>query len=67
MVTNLDLSDEEDLSRFARLYGETVQRLVASGLQFLRPGRSRAGGALRPREGGEPPVSTSERLGSRSS
>jgi adenylate cyclase len=35
MVTKLDLADEEDLSRFARLYGGTVQRLVASGLQFF--------------------------------
>jgi class 3 adenylate cyclase len=35
MVTKLDLADDEDLSRFARLYGGTVQRLVASGLQFF--------------------------------
>jgi adenylate cyclase len=35
MVTELDLADEDDLSRFARLYGGTIQRLVASGLQFF--------------------------------
>ena len=35
MITKLDLADEEELSRFARLYGGTVQRLVASGLQFF--------------------------------
>jgi class 3 adenylate cyclase len=35
MVTRLDLADEDDLSRFARLYGSTVQRLVTSGLQFF--------------------------------
>lgn len=35
VVTNLDLADEDELSRFARLYGGTVQRLVGSGLQFF--------------------------------
>jgi adenylate cyclase len=35
MVTKLDLAHDDDLSRFARLYGGTVQRLVASGLQFF--------------------------------
>ena len=35
ILTNLDLADEEDLSRFARLYGRTMQRLVWSGLQFF--------------------------------
>jgi adenylate cyclase len=35
LVTRLDLSDEAELSRFARLYGSTVQRLVGSGLQFF--------------------------------
>ncbi len=44
IVTKLDLADDEELSRFARLYGGTVQRLVASGLQFFdRAVRQRVG------------------------
>jgi class 3 adenylate cyclase len=35
LVTKLDLADDDELSRFARLYGASVQRLVASGLQFF--------------------------------
>jgi adenylate cyclase len=35
VLTKLDLADEDELSRFARLYGGSVQRLVASGLQFF--------------------------------
>jgi len=35
MLTTLDLATDDDLSRFARLYGGTVQRLVASGLAFF--------------------------------
>ena len=35
VLTRLDLADEDELSRFARLYGGTVQRLVGSGLQFF--------------------------------
>jgi adenylate cyclase len=35
IVTRLDLADEEDLSRFARLYGGSMQRLVAAGIQFF--------------------------------
>jgi class 3 adenylate cyclase len=35
VVTKLDLADDDELSRFARLYGGTVQRLVTSGLQFF--------------------------------
>jgi hypothetical protein len=35
LVTRLDLADDDELSRFARLYGGTVQRLVSSGLQFF--------------------------------
>ena len=35
LVTKLDLADEEELSRFARLYGGTLHRLVTSGLQFF--------------------------------
>jgi adenylate cyclase len=35
VVTELDLADDDELSRFARLYGGTIQRLVASGVQFF--------------------------------
>ena len=35
IVTNLDLADEDDFSRLARLYGGSVQRLVGAGLQFF--------------------------------
>jgi adenylate cyclase len=35
LVSRLDLADDDELSRFARLYGGTVQRLVGSGLQFF--------------------------------
>jgi adenylate cyclase len=35
IVTTLDLADDDELSRFARLYGGTIQRLVGSGLQFF--------------------------------
>ncbi len=35
LVTRLDLADDDELSRFARLYGGTIQRLVGSGLQFF--------------------------------
>jgi adenylate cyclase len=35
LVERLDLADDEELSRFARLYGGSVQRLVSSGLQFF--------------------------------
>jgi class 3 adenylate cyclase len=35
MMTRLDIADDDELSRFARLYGGSVQRLVASGLQFF--------------------------------
>jgi class 3 adenylate cyclase len=35
ILTKLDLADEAELSRFARLYGATVQRLVGSGLQLF--------------------------------
>jgi adenylate cyclase len=34
-LTKLDLADESELSRFARLYGGSIQRLVGSGLQFF--------------------------------
>jgi adenylate cyclase len=35
ILNTLDLADDEELSRFTRLYGGTVQRLVTSGLQFF--------------------------------
>jgi class 3 adenylate cyclase len=35
IVSALDLADEDDLSRFARLYGGSMQRLVTSGIQFF--------------------------------
>ncbi|HET7856015.1 MAG TPA: adenylate/guanylate cyclase domain-containing protein [Gaiellaceae bacterium] len=35
VVTKLDLAEEDELSRFTRLYGGSVQRLVSSGLQFF--------------------------------
>jgi adenylate cyclase len=35
IARTLDLAEDEELSRFARLYGGTVQRLVTSGLQFF--------------------------------
>jgi adenylate cyclase len=35
ILTTLDLADDEELSRFARLYGGSIQRLVTSGLQFF--------------------------------
>jgi adenylate cyclase len=35
ILTRIDLADEDELSRFARLYGGTLQRLVTAGLQFF--------------------------------
>jgi adenylate cyclase len=35
LVSKLDLADEDDFSRFARLYGGTMQRLVVAGLEFF--------------------------------
>jgi adenylate cyclase len=35
IVTTLDLATDDELSRFARLYGGTLQRLVTSGLAFF--------------------------------
>ena len=35
LLTKLDLAEDDELSRFARLYGSSVQRLVTSGLQFF--------------------------------
>lgn len=33
--TKLDLCDDDELSRLARLYGGSMQRLVSSGIQFF--------------------------------
>jgi adenylate cyclase len=35
VVTKLDLADDDELSRFARLYGGAVQRMVSAGLEFF--------------------------------
>ena len=35
VVATLDLADDDELSRFARLYGGTIQRLVGAGLEFF--------------------------------
>jgi class 3 adenylate cyclase len=35
IVARLERADDDELSRFARLYGGTIQRLVGSGLQFF--------------------------------
>ena len=51
IVMKLDLADDEELSRFTRLYGGTVQRLVSSGLQFFdRAVRQRVEGLELPEE-----------------
>jgi adenylate cyclase len=51
LVTRLDLAEDDELSRFARLYGGTVQRLVGAGLQFFdRTVRQRVGGWSLPDE-----------------
>jgi adenylate cyclase len=43
ILARLDIADDDELSRFARLYGGSIQRLVASGLQFFdRAVRQRA-------------------------
>jgi adenylate cyclase len=35
MITTLELCDEDELSRIARVYGGSMQRLVTSGIQFF--------------------------------
>lgn len=35
IANRLDLASDDELSRFARLYGDSVQRLVASGVEFF--------------------------------
>lgn len=46
LVTRLDLADEDELSRFSRLYGGSVQRMVVSGLQFFDRAVQQRVGAL---------------------
>ena len=44
ILAKLDLADDDELSRFSRLYGSSVQRLVTAGLQFFdRAVRQRVG------------------------
>jgi adenylate cyclase len=35
ILAKLDFADDEELSRFARLYGSSIQRLVTAGLEFF--------------------------------
>lgn len=35
VLRTLELASDDDLSRFARLYGGSIQRLVAAGIQFF--------------------------------
>lgn len=35
ILTELDFAEDEELSRFARLYGSSIQRLVTAGLEFF--------------------------------
>lgn len=45
----LELASDDDLSRFARLYGGSIQRLVAAGIQFFdRVIRERVGASSLP-------------------
>jgi adenylate cyclase len=46
LVTRLDLAGDDELSRFARLYGGSVQRMVVSGLQFFDTAVQQRVGAL---------------------
>jgi adenylate cyclase len=51
VLRTLDLASDEDLSRFARLYGGSIQRLVAAGIQFFdRAVRERVGASSLPDE-----------------
>ena len=54
MVTRLDLASDEEVSRFARLYGGAVQRMVASGLEFFDQ-------AVRQRVAGQDSLSNEEK------
>jgi adenylate cyclase len=51
VLRTLDLASDDDLSRFARLYGGSIQRLVAAGIQFFDRGvRERVGASSLPDE-----------------
>ena len=51
VLRTIDLASDDDLSRFARLYGGSIQRLVAAGIQFFdRAVRERVGASSLPDE-----------------
>jgi adenylate cyclase len=51
VLRTLELASDEELSRFARLYGGSIQRLVAAGIQFFdRAVRERVGALSLPDE-----------------
>ena len=51
VLRTLELASDDDLSRFARLYGGGIQRLVAAGIQFFdRAVRERVGASSLPDE-----------------
>lgn len=51
VLRTLELASDDDLSRFARLYGGSIQRLVAAGIQFFdRAVRERVGASSLPEE-----------------
>jgi hypothetical protein len=51
VLRTLDLASDDDLSRFARLYGGSIQRLVAAGIQFFdRASREPVGASSLPDE-----------------
>jgi adenylate cyclase len=48
-LRTLELASDDDLSRFARLYGGSIQRLVAAGIEFFdRAVRERVGASSLP-------------------
>jgi adenylate cyclase len=51
VLRTLELANDDDLSRFARLYGGSIQRLVAAGIEFFdRAIRERVGASSLPDE-----------------
>ena len=51
VLRTLQLASDDDLSRFARLYGGSIQRLVSAGIQFFdRAVRERVGASALPEE-----------------
>jgi adenylate cyclase len=51
VLRTLDLASDDDLSRFARLYGGSIQRLVAAGIEFFdRAVREPVGASSLPEE-----------------